>query len=310
MTGRAATIATLYRERPRRVFVRRSVLLMLLLVAVSWLAGGFQPDRLLSERGRANAGRFAAELQPWPLQTPEAPQGAWGRLAVAGHWFGDLWREKGAAAVATTLAISVVAILLAGLGGSLLSLLAARNFATPRPFLPAGRPPGRAVAWLWRVLLWLTRSFLAVIRALPEYIWAFLLLAVLGPSVWSMILALALHNMGILGKLTAEVIESVDERAPGALRASGAGRLAIVGAAIVPLTLPRFLLYFFYRWETCVRESTVLGMLGMASLGFWLVDARARGRYDEMMFFVVCGLILVVLGDLCSAVVRHVLRRA
>ncbi len=151
---------------------------------------------------------------------------------------------------------------------------------------------------------------LTVVRALPEYIWAFLLLALLGPSVWPMILALALHNTGILGKLTAEVIENVDNRAPSALRGLGAGRLAIVSAALVPLSLPRFLLYFFYRWETCVRESTVLGMLGMASLGFWIVESRAANAYDEMLFFVVCGMILVAVGDLVSAVVRHLLRRA
>ena len=85
--------------------------------------------------------------------------------------------------------------------------------------------------------------------------------------------------------------------------------MGIVATSIVPVLTPRFLLYFFYRWESCVRESTVLGMLGMASLGFWIVDARARNMYDDMMFFVICGAILVVLGDFVSAFVRHRLRR-
>ena len=80
--------------------------------------------------------------------------------------------------------------------------------------------------------------------------------------------------------------------------------------AIVPAGLPRFLLYFFYRWETCVREATVLGMLGMASLGYLILDARAGNRYDEMLFYVLLGVGLVLAGDLVSAAVRRVVRRA
>ncbi len=310
MSTRTARLAQLHRERPRRPFVTRSVVALLAIVVFSWVAGDFAPERFFSERQQGNAARFLTELQPWSLQQPDAPQDFLTRAQMASQWFGRMWQEAGAEAVASTLAISLVAILLAGLWGSLLSLPAARSFATSEPFMSSGRPAPRSVCWLWRSVYLGTRGFLTLLRALPEYIWAFLLLALLGPSVWPMILALALHNTGILGKLTAEVVENVDTRAPAALRGLGAGRLPIVVAALVPMSLPRFLLYFFYRWETCVRESTVLGMLGMASLGFRIVEARAGNAYDEMMFFVICGMLLVLLGDLMSALVRHFVRRA
>lgn len=310
MSDRLATVRQLRRQRPRRPFVTRSLLVLAAIVAVSWLAGDFRPGQMLAPQRRANAARLLSELRPWPLQQADAPTGAGMRLKVAGTWFAQMWRDKGAEAVATTLAISLIAILLAGLWGGLLSLLAARNFANPQPFLAAGRPPPRWRRLLWRTVLLLTRGLLMVVRALPEYIWAFLLLATYGPTVWPMILALALHNTGILGKLTAELVENIDVRAPAALRGLGAGRLAIVHASVLPLALPRFLLFFFYRWETCVREATVLGMLGMASLGYWIVEARARNTYDEMAFFIVCGMIMVLVGDLISATVRHLLRRA
>ncbi len=54
----------------------------------------------------------------------------------------------------------------------------------------------------------------------------------------------------------------------------------------MPLALPRFLLYFFYRFESCIREATVLGMLGTVSLGYWIQDARGRQSYDEMLLLV------------------------
>jgi len=310
MTSRQVRIEQLHRERPQRPFVRASALVMTVVVAVCWAAGNFQLAGIMSPPQRANAARFLAELRPWPLQQTGAPSQLAAQVAVAWRWWGQMWREGGAEATATTLALSLVAILLAGLWGSLMSLLAARNLARPEPFLrvPSGAHPGRRV--LWRAALWGTRGALMLVRAVPEYIWAFLLLGVYGPTVWPLILALALHNTGILGKLTAEVIENADTRAPEALHTAGVGRATIALTALVPLSLPRFLLYFFYRWETCVRESTVLGMLGVASLGYGLVQARARNAYDEMVFYIACGVVLVVVGDVVSHLVRRFLRSA
>ncbi len=69
-------------------------------------------------------------------------------------------------------------------------------------------------------------------------------------------------------------------------------------------------LTFFYRWETCVREDTVLGMLGVLSLGSLIRDARASNFYDEMVFYVLLGACLVMMGDIASALARAVVRRA
>jgi len=132
----------------------------------------------------------------------------------------------------------------------------------------------------------------------------------LGPSAWPAVLALAIHNSGILGKLGAETIENLDPRTLRALRQLGCTRSQIAGAAVLPMFLGRFLLYFFYRFETCVREATVLGMLGVASLGYWIQDSRTRQFYDEMLFFVVLGASIVLVADLVSVLARWLVRRA
>ena len=75
------------------------------------------------------------------------------------------------------------------------------------------------------------------------------------------------------------------------------------------MAMPRFLMFFFYRWETCVREATVLGMLGLVSLGFWIQDARARNIYDEMFLFILLGAGLILLGDQLSAIARKFIRK-
>ena len=61
---------------------------------------------------------------------------------------------------------------------------------------------------------------------------------------------------------------------------------------------------FFYRFETCVREATVLGMLGVVSLGYFVKEARTRHFYDEMLLLVAFGGGIVLLADLLSYLVR------
>ena len=62
------------------------------------------------------------------------------------------------------------------------------------------------------------------------------------------------------------------------------------------------------RFETCVRESTVLGALGFVSLGHWIVQERAAGRYDEVLLLVAMGSALVVAADLTSWAIRRWVR--
>ena len=154
-----------------------------------------------------------------------------------------------------------------------------------------------------------TRVLLMFLRSVPEYVWAFLLVAILGPTAWPAVLALAIHNAGVLGKLNAEVVENLDAPALEALRGVGGSRLQIAAVGILPAIVPRILLFLFYRWETCVREATVLGMLGIVSLGYWIEDARSRNHYDEMFFLILAGSVIVLLGDVLSEVARRGVRR-
>jgi len=304
VSGREAAIRELHRRRPRQVFARLSVAALGLLVAGVWTFGDLELGRLFSARSAGNLERFLGEVRPHPLW--DEPWD-WG---VAWQWAAETLAGKGGDAMLATLAMSVLAICLAAVVGAALSLLAARNVASPEPFLPGARRPGAAARVAWRSVVVATRVFFIFVRAIPEYIWAFLFLTMFGLGAWPAVLALALHNAGILGKLDAEVVENLEPHSLGALRGLGAGRLQIACAAIFPAALGRFLLYFFYRWETCVREATVLGLLGFVSLGWYIQQARAGVRYDEMLLFVLLGSLLILGGDLVSGLARSIVRRA
>jgi phosphonate transport system permease protein len=304
MSAARDQIRALWRQRPRQRFVALSIAAFAALLAAGWIFGGFDPRELFEPRRAENFARFCTEIRPQPLR---ARDWDWG---IALDWARAQLAARGNDAVRSTLAVSILAIALAGLGGLLAMLPAARTFARPSPFLPAAAPPPLARRALWRAVVTGTRLVLVFVRSLPEFVWAFLLVALLGPSAWPAVLAIAVHNVGILGRLGAEAIENLDNASPAALRGLGARRLQVAAFALWPAALPRLLLYFFYRWETCVREATVLGLLGVVSLGYWIADARTRGQYDVFVFLILLGAGIVLVGDLVSAIARGLVRRA
>ena len=63
-------------------------------------------------------------------------------------------------------------------------------------------------------------------------------------------------------------------------------------------------------WETCVREATVLGLLGFTGLGYFILQAQAAIRWDEMVLWTLLGSMLILAGDLVSALARSAIRHA
>jgi len=152
------------------------------------------------------------------------------------------------------------------------------------------------------------RFLFVITRSLPEYLLAYILLRIFGPTAWPLILGLAIHNFGIVGRLGGEIIDHRNFNHTRQQLSVGGTRLSVFLFSILPSHFNRFLLYFFYRWETCIRDATILGMLGISSLGFLIDDATARNRYDELFLYTLLGACIVMLGDFLSDHVRSRLR--
>ncbi|HZG41073.1 MAG TPA: ABC transporter permease subunit [Nodosilinea sp.] len=206
-----------------------------------------------------------------------------------------------------TVAMSMVAIALAGLGGILFSLPAAQNFLLPGGLL---RPVGQRerFPWVAYALLGLSRLVLLVSRAIPAPIWALVLLYVLFPGVLPGALALALHNFGILGRLMAEVNENLDDRPVRALSALGANPSSVVIYGILPQNLGRFLAYILYRWEVCLRETVIVGLVGAGGLGRLLTEQISSFDYSGVLVTLAVFVVLTVGVDAVSQQLRGVLR--
>ncbi|MEP0788130.1 PhnE/PtxC family ABC transporter permease [Trichocoleus sp. FACHB-69] len=262
---------------------------------------------------------------------------------------------------AKTLAMSILAMAGAGLGGILLSFPAANNFLlsggvgekrspqpplirgageknllsggvgekrSPQPPLIRGagenlktsflrgavenlKPPlkrGARGDLRGNVVLFVTRFLLLVARAVPEPIWALIFLFVLFPGILPGAIALSLHNLGILGRLMAEVVENLEQRPITSLKALGATDSQVFLYGILPRTLPRFVAYILYRWEVCIRSTVIVGLVGAGGLGRLLAEQLSSFDYKGLFTTLIVFLVLTFSVDLISASVRRSLR--
>tara|TARA_R110002096_G_scaffold100173_4_gene221954 strand:- start:625 stop:2406 length:1782 start_codon:yes stop_codon:yes gene_type:complete len=298
---RAQRVENLRKTRPRDSFLSWVGIGTLLSIGLAWTTGGNLLGRLSAERRWTNFQNFVAELVPAPVRDS-------GNWFDAIPWGWDLLMDGGGVALFTTLGIASSAIILSSALVLPVLPLASRQLARANP---ADIWAGRVPAWmkrLWSVLGNGTRFLFVLSRAIPEYILAYLLISLLGLQVWPLVLALAIHNFGILGRLWGEVVENADLAAAEQSLSSGAGRFQVFGVVLFPAIFSRFLIYFFYRWETCVKDATVLGMLGLLTLGKLI--ALSKGFFwDEMFFYVLVAASVILASDLFSSYLRQWLRR-
>ena len=203
---------------------------LLCLVIASFATIDLQWQAFLSADAFASMRRFLGEFVP-PETSPEFIQ-----KVVLGAW--------------ETLAMSVLGTLLAALLGMLLAILGSQNRT-------------EAFAWARTPVQWLLNA----LRAIPELVWASLLLISAGLGPFAGTLALALHTAGVLGRLYAEALENAPTGPALALKAQGVGSARIFLYATLPTILPQVMSYTLYRWENNIRAAAVLGVVGAGGLG-------------------------------------------
>jgi phosphonate transport system permease protein len=210
-----------------------------------------------------------------------------------------------------TLAMSILSAFIASVGGIALSFFAARNLLLPGGVMDVENRRRRGDGWRWwggTAVLTLTRFVLLVLRAIPAPIWALILLYVLFPGILPGALALALYNLGVLGRLMAEVVENQDERPLRALKAQGAAKPQVFLYGVLPATMPRFLSYSLYRWEIAIRATFIVGLVGAGGIGRLLTEQLSRFDYRSVIVTIMAYIALTFLVDLVSASVRKGIR--
>lgn len=158
---------------------------------------------------------------------------------------------------------------------------------------------------LGRILYSATRAVFNVTRAFPPYILAIIFVIMVGPGPFPGVLALALHSIGMMGKLFAETIESIDPAPVEALRATGASNTLVVWFGILPQVLPQFLAFSLYRWDMNIRMAFILGIVGAGGIGFQLDQYIRLFKFSQASTAFLIILVAVTLLDWASAALRE-----
>ncbi|TVR39647.1 MAG: phosphonate ABC transporter, permease protein PhnE [Planctomycetota bacterium] len=135
----------------------------------------------------------------------------------------------------------------------------------------------------------ISRAISSFFRSMPELILAMIMVLGFGFGPVAGILALGLHTAGFFGKFFADDIENADTGPQEALRATGAGRLAIFRLAVLPQVLPQYAAYIQYILERNVRTATIIGIVGAGGIGVEL-----KGRWDMFNYQHVATILLAI----------------
>lgn len=222
------------------------------------------------------------DIVPAPLRN-----GAWGEPATwqaFGRWVWMLTSQQMLPGILATLVLGLFAILLTGFIAILVFPLIVRAMV--------GRPGS-----------WLGHAMLVVLRSTPEYMLVFIGVQALGPSMLPAVLALALHNGAIIGHLLGR---QASQLVPG-LRVDRPSGLNLYAYELVPRLSGSFFAYLLYRGEIILRESMILGILGIATLGFFIDSAIAELRLDRAVFLVLGMVLTTALVDFASRRIRRLI---
>ncbi|MDP6017320.1 MAG: ABC transporter permease, partial [Candidatus Latescibacteria bacterium] len=228
----------------------------------------------------ANVTHFLTyEILPWPMRREGFYEGTGEVHLALGDvldWAVQLLSNEVLEGVWNTIVLTQIALVGTGIFALVAYATVSRHFA------------GRGVRAL-------SGYGLIVLRTTPEYILAYALLQFCGPSMLPAIAAIMLHNGAILGYLTGTSADGVQLR-PDAPRS----RRDRYFYEITPRVYGRFLAFLFYRWEIIMRESAILGILGIHTLGFFIDSAISDDHLDKAVFLIVTTAVLNMAIDMAS----------
>lgn len=180
------------------------------------------------------------------------------------------------------------------LWGTVLALFA----AVPLSMLAASN----VTPWWVRTPL---RRAMDALRSINEMVFAMIFISAVGLGPFAGVLAVFLHNLGVLTKLFSEAIEAIEPGPVEGVRAIGASVLEEISYGVLPQVLPHWISCSLYRFESNVRSATVVGIVGAGGIGMLLWDAIRSFDYARTSAILLVIIAAVSLLDIGSAWLRR-----
>jgi len=234
-----------------------------------------------------NVNRFFTDILPWPIKQSRLlsnNQEIKFSLLSTLEWVATIWKEVGAEGVWNTILLTQIILTSTGIFTLLIFPFACRHLSC-------------------RPLTTITRFLLIVWRTTPEYVLAYIFILLWGPSMLPAIWAIMLHNSAILAFLASNNADLI--KLPSDAPKRHIDRYFYL---VLPKIYGQFLAFLFYRWEVIMRESAILGILGIYTLGFYIDSAIVEDQLDKAILLILIIASLNIMIDSISQQVRKKLK--
>src|SRR6056297_325801 len=145
----------------------------------------------------------------------------------------------------------------------------------------------------------------ATARAFPEILLAIYFVPIVGLGPFAGALAIGISSVGMLTKLGAEVVDSIDFGPVEAVEASGGSRLLALRWAVLPAVLPEIVAHWLFRFELNIRASAVLGVVGAGGVGGVLLNTLRYRHFEKAAAVLLLTIIVVLAIDMISGAIRR-----
>lgn len=152
------------------------------------------------------------------------------------------------------------------------------------------------------------KTVLDILRAFPELIYAIIFVKVVGPGPFAGMLAIGVHQIGMLGKLFAEEMEKMNEEPVEACKSVGANGVQTIFYARIPQVLPIYSSLILNHFEIGVRSASTLGLVGAGGIGAPLIFAIQARNWDKVSIILLSVIVTVYVLDIVTGIIRKKLR--
>ncbi|KTR86973.1 phosphonate ABC transporter, permease protein PhnE [Leucobacter chromiiresistens] len=151
----------------------------------------------------------------------------------------------------------------------------------------------------------LVRTVNNINRAVPDLVFATVLVAMVGVGALPGVVTLFLFNIGVVVKLVSEAIDAADHRYMEAGRAAGGTQFQINRATALPQAWPLFANQWLYALELNVRISAILGIVGAGGIGSMLSNYTNYRQWDTVGMLLIVVIAATMLMDAISGAIRR-----
>jgi phosphonate transport system permease protein len=161
--------------------------------------------------------------------------------------------------------------------------------------LPIGLFAARNLMPAW--VTWPMRLFIALCRSFHQVIIAILFVKAVGFGALAGILALTVASIGFIAKLFAEAIEEISLKQVEAIRATGASFLNVITYGVMPQVLTRFVGFATYQFDSNLRNSTMVGIVGAGGIGGTMFAAFQKFDYDYLLTILIAIIAMIMVSE-------------